>query len=105
MISETWPVDFDLWQRILFKNWFGIANCCLCAVCHFRENVLKLKTDNKLWLFICIFLSGVFGGGYGLPLVVYGNMWNWSTKHFRATLQAYFLPVSFIGSLGYFAEN
>jgi len=74
----------------------------------FGKNALTLKTDNKLWLFICGFLSGVLGGAYGVngpPLVVYGNMRNWSAKHFRATLQAYFLPVSFIGSLGYFAKG
>jgi uncharacterized membrane protein YfcA len=74
----------------------------------FGKNTLSLKTDSKLWLFICGFLSGVLGGAYGVngpPLVVYGNMRNWSAKHFRATLQAYFLPVSFIGSIGYFAKG
>src|SRR5699024_8032774 len=64
----------------------------------------KIKTrkqeNNKLLLFICGFLSGVFGGAYGLngpPLVVYGNLRNWTAKRFRATLQAYFLPASLIG--------
>lgn len=74
----------------------------------FGKNGLSLKTDSKLWLFICGFLSGILGGAYGLngpPLVVYGNMRNWSAKHFRATLQAYFLPASFIGSIGYFAKG
>jgi uncharacterized membrane protein YfcA len=72
------------------------------------KNTLSLKADNKLWLFICGFLSGVLGGAYGVngpPLVVYGNMRNWSAKHFRATLQAYFLPTSFIGAIGYFAKG
>ena len=74
----------------------------------FGKNSLSLKTDSKLWLFICGFVSGVLGGAYGLngpPLVVYGNMRNWSAKHFRATLQAYFLPASFIGAVGYFAKG
>lgn len=74
----------------------------------FWKSDLTLKTDNKYWLFVCGFLSGVFGGAYGLngpPLVVYGNMRNWSAKHFRATLQAYFLPASFIASIGYFAKG
>ncbi|MHB1179672.1 MAG: sulfite exporter TauE/SafE family protein [Daejeonella sp.] len=69
----------------------------------FGKNSLSLKTDSKLWLFICGFVSGVLGGVYGVngpPLVVYGNMRNWSAKHFRATLQAYFLPASFIGAIG-----
>lgn len=73
-----------------------------------EKNSLSLKTDSKLWLFICGFVSGVLGGAYGLngpPLVVYGNMRNWSAKHFRATLQAYFLPASFIGAVGYYAKG
>jgi len=67
-----------------------------------------LKEDNKRWLFVCGFLSGVFGGAYGLngpPLVVYGNLRQWSAKHFRATLQAYFLPVSLISLFGYYAKG
>jgi uncharacterized membrane protein YfcA len=66
------------------------------------------RTDSMAWLFVCGFLSGVFGGAYGLngpPLVVYGNMRNWSARHFRATLQAYFLPVSIIGMLGYWYKG
>lgn len=63
-----------------------------------------LETDNKYWLFLCGFLSGILGGAYGLngpPLVVYGNMRKWTAQHFRATLQAYFLPASLIGTAGY----
>ena len=68
----------------------------------------QLKTDNKAWLFICGFLSGVLGGAYGLngpPLVIYGNIRKWSAKHFRATLQAYFLPASIIGMFGYWYKG
>lgn len=72
----------------------------------------KIKTQrqesNKLSLFFCGFLSGVFGGAYGLngpPLVVYGNLRNWTARHFRATLQAYFLPTSFVTAIGYYAKG
>ena len=68
------------------------------------KNNIVLETDNKFWLFICGFLSGVLGGAYGIngpPLVIYGNMRKWNAKDFRATLQAYFLPASFIGAIGY----
>lgn len=68
------------------------------------KNTPQLQHDNRFWLFICGFLSGVLGGAYGIngpPLVVYGNMRRWSAKHFRATLQAYFLPASLIGMIGY----
>lgn len=69
------------------------------------KNSFRLEKDSKAWLFTCGFLSGILGGAYGVngpPLVVYGNLRNWSAKEFRATLQGYFLPVSLIGLLGYF---
>jgi uncharacterized membrane protein YfcA len=99
---------------LIYSNAFyvkiGLGLLIILYSCYaiFGKNSLRLNTDNKTWLFICGFLSGVFGGAYGLngpPLVVYGNMRNWSAKHFRATLQAYFLPVSFITSIGYFAKG
>ena len=68
------------------------------------KNKLKLVSDNKAWLFVCGVLSGVLGGAYGIngpPLVIYGNMRKWNPRHFRATLQAYFLPVSVLGMIGY----
>lgn len=69
---------------------------------------LKIKGSPKLWLFFCGFLSGILGGAYGLngpPLVIYGNLQGWSAKKFRATLQAYFLPASIIGMLGYWYKG
>ena len=74
---------------------------------YFKRNK-TLQEDNKVWLFVCGFLSGVFGGAYGVngpPLVVYGNLRQWSAKHFRATLQAYFLPVSLLSVLGYYSKG
>lgn len=70
----------------------------------FNKNTFILKEDNKFWLFICGFLSGVFGGAYGVngpPLVVYGNMRKWDAQYFRATLQAYFLIANLLGLFGY----
>ena len=37
----------------------------------------------------------------GPPLAIYGGMKRWPPQHFRATLQAYFLPASVIGMTGY----
>lgn len=65
---------------------------------------LELKRDNRGWLLLCGFFAGVLGGAYGMngpPLVIYGSMRRWSAQHFRATLQAYFLPASVIGMAGY----
>jgi hypothetical protein len=64
----------------------------------------ELQTDSKAWLLGCGFAAGVIGGAYGMngpPLVIYGAMRRWSPQHFRATLQAYFLPASVIGMGGY----
>lgn len=68
------------------------------------KNTFRLEKDSKLWLFICGFLSGVFGGAYGVngpPLVVYGNLRGWDAQYFRATLQAYFLPAGLVSMIGY----
>ncbi|SDL40451.1 sulfite exporter TauE/SafE family protein [Pedobacter antarcticus] len=90
----------EFWVKI----GLGILIIAYSAYALYGKKSIKLPNDNKWWLFICGFLSGILGGAYGVngpPLVVYGNMRNWSAKHFRATLQAYFLPASFIGILGY----
>jgi uncharacterized membrane protein YfcA len=64
----------------------------------------SLSRDHAGWLLGCGFLSGVLGGAYGMngpPLAIYGALRRWSPQHFRATLQAYFLPVSLAGLAGY----
>jgi uncharacterized protein len=67
---------------------------------------VHLARDHWPWLLGSGFCSGVLGGAYGMngpPLAVYGALRRWSPQHFRATLQGYFLPVSFAGLLGYAA--
>ena len=64
----------------------------------------SLSNDHAGWLMVCGFLSGILGGAYGMngpPLAIYGALRRWSPRYFRATLQAYFLPVSIIGLVGY----
>jgi uncharacterized protein len=63
-----------------------------------------LSHDHVGWLIVCGFAAGVLGGAYGMngpPLAIYGTLRKWSPQHFRATLQAYFLPVSVVGLIGY----
>jgi uncharacterized membrane protein YfcA len=67
---------------------------------------LHLERDRMMWLLGSGFCSGVLGGAYGMngpPLAIYGALRRWSPQHFRATLQGYFLPVSFVGLMGYAA--
>jgi uncharacterized membrane protein YfcA len=90
------------------KIGLGIIIILYAAYTLTGKNTTTLQTDNKFWLFICGFLSGILGGAYGvngLPLVVYGNMRKWNAKDFRATLQAYFLPASIIGAIGYMVKG
>ena len=65
---------------------------------------LHLEKDHPAWLIAAGFCSGILGGAYGMngpPLAVYGSLRRWSPQHFRATLQGYFLPASFVGLIGY----
>jgi uncharacterized membrane protein YfcA len=62
----------------------------------------ELKDDR--WAGLFGFAAGVLGGAYGMngpPLAMYGSLRRWSPEHFRATLQAYFLPASLVGMGGY----
>lgn len=65
---------------------------------------IVLHQDDARLLLLCGFAAGILGGAYGMngpPLAVYGAMRQWTAQHFRATLQAYFLPASLIGLAGY----
>lgn len=95
-------------NAVFIKLGLGILIILYALYSLFIKRDFMVKNENKLWLFICGFLSGVFGGAYGLngpPLVIYGNLQQWNATHFRATLQAYFLPVSLISVLGYYTKG
>lgn len=65
---------------------------------------MKLQGESRGWLLGCGFVAGVLGGAYGMngpPLVIYGSLRGWTAQQFRATLQAYFLPASVLGMIGY----
>jgi uncharacterized membrane protein YfcA len=62
----------------------------------------ELTNDRLAWFFG--FSAGVLGGAYGMngpPLAIYGALRRWTPEYFRATLQAYFLPASVAGMVGY----
>lgn len=95
-------------NEILIKSILGLLIIIYAIYSLVGKNNLVLSADHKGWLFTCGFLSGVFGGAYGLngpPLVVYGHQRRWDAARFRATLQAYFLPVSVLTVGGYFAKG
>ena len=67
-----------------------------------RPRTGELRDDKLAWLFG--FVAGILGGAYGMngpPLAIYGALRGWTPGKFRATLQAYFLPASIAGMIGY----
>lgn len=95
-------------NQTIIKTILGVLIVLYAGYSLFSKNTFRLKTDAKIWLYGCGFLSGILGGAYGLngpPLVIYGNLRRWTPRNFRATLQAYFLPVSIIGMVGYWYQG
>lgn len=91
-------------NEMIIKTILGIIIILYSLYSLIGKNTYHLEKDSKLWLFICGFFSGVFGGAYGVngpPLVVYGNLSKWNAQYFRATLQAYFLIAGVVSMIGY----
>ncbi len=129
VIQDHSNIHFDSAKWLIFYAVFGVplglvilvygneqfikialgAILLLYAIYSLRGKQINIKNaDSKLWLAGCGFVSGLLGGAYGLngpPLVVYGNLRKWNAQYFRATLQAYSLPVSLISVLGYYSKG
>lgn len=101
------PIGLWLLTRIdghIAKAVLAVIIFAFAAYSLAKRSPLHLERDRLPWLLGCGLLAGVLGGAYGMngpPLVVYGSLRRWSAAHFRATLQAYFLPASAIGMAGY----
>jgi uncharacterized membrane protein YfcA len=88
----------------LVKAGLGILIMLFAVFSLAARNALRLEHEHRALLLLSGFLAGILGGAYGMngpPLVVYGSLRRWSPQHFRATLQAYFLPASMMGMIGY----
>jgi uncharacterized membrane protein YfcA len=93
-VTNERPIKLGL-AGLLFA--FGLYSLAAGAKLH-------LKRDHKRALLGAGFVAGILGGLYGMngpPLVIYGALRRWSPQHFRATLQAYFLPASLLTMIGY----
>lgn len=72
------------------------------------RNAFHLEREHTVLLLLSGLAAGILGGAYGMngpPLVVYGSLRRWTPRHFRATLQAYFLPASIAGMAGYWSAG
>lgn len=90
----------------LVKGGLGLVIVAFSIYSLATRSGARAPHDHPAWLIGCGFLSGVLGGAYGMngpPLVVYGALRQWPPQKFRATLQAYFLPASLVGVIGYAA--
>ncbi len=91
-------------HQLLVKGMLGAIIVVFSIYSLIGRPPIELKRDHRGWLLGCGFVAGVLGGAYGMngpPLAIYGTMRRWTAQHFRATLQAYFLPASVVGMCGY----
>lgn len=92
----------------LVKAGLGTLILMFALFCLAGSMRLHLASDNRLGLLVCGFLAGILGGAYGIngpPLAIYGSLRRWPAQHFRATLQAYFLPASILGMCGFWSAG
>jgi uncharacterized protein len=95
-------------RQELVKAGLGILILLFAVYSLAARNSLRLEHEHRMLLLLSGFLAGILGGAYGMngpPLVVYGSLRRWSPQHFRATLQAYFLPASLLGMIGYWSAG
>jgi hypothetical protein len=87
----------------LTKGCLGVLLLSFSLFSFLKPGVFTLKNDRLIWVFG--FLAGITGGSYGMngpPLAIFGAARGWSPQRFRATIQAYFLPASLLGMVGYY---
>ncbi len=95
-------------RQDVVKATLGILIMLFAAYSLLLPAAFQLKHESRLLLLLAGFFAGILGGAYGMngpPLVVYASLQGWSPRHFRATLQAYFLPASILGMLGYWSAG
>ena len=90
------------------KAGLGVLILLFALFCLAGSHRFHLQHDNRTLMLACGFCAGILGGAYGMngpPLAIYGSLRRWSAQHFRATLQAYFLPAGVLGMCGYLSAG
>ena len=89
-------------DSVVVKSCLGVLIAAFSGYSLWSRKKAALADDRLAWTFGVA--AGVLGGAYGMngpPLVMYGALRGWSPRHFRATLQGYFLPASMMAMAGY----
>ena len=90
------------------KAGLGLLILLFAAFSLAARPAFRLHREHRPLLLLSGFLAGILGGAYGMngpPLVTYGSLRQWPPQQFRATLQAYFLPASMLGMIGYWSAG
>ena len=91
-------------RQELVKGGLGVLILMFAVYSLAARDAFRLEHEHRALLLLSGFLAGILGGAFGMngpPLAIYGALRRWSPQHFRATLQAYFLPASVLGMIGY----
>lgn len=92
----------------MIKAGLGVLIALFALYSLLARDAFRLEHEHRPLLLLSGFLAGILGGAYGMngpPLVVYGSLRRWQPQQFRATLQAYFLPASSLGMIGYWSAG
>lgn len=92
----------------LIKAGLGILIALFAVSLLVARDALRLEHEHRPLLLLSGFVAGILGGAFGMngpPLVLYGSLRRWPPQQFRATLQAYFLPASALGLIGYWSTG
>lgn len=90
----------------IVKSVLGVLLIAYVLYSLWRPQTAPLRSD--LWAWPAGFLAGVLGGAFntpGPPVIVYGNLRQWSRNLFRSTLQALFLFSSSLVILSHIAAG
>ncbi|MFP5205576.1 MAG: sulfite exporter TauE/SafE family protein [Acidobacteriota bacterium] len=95
-------------HRELARAALGILIVLFAAFSLAAPDRFRIEHEHRGQLLLVGFVAGILGGAYGMngpPLAVYGSLRRWSPQHFRATLQAYFLPASTLATVGFWSAG
>lgn len=110
-VAVALGVPFGVWalnnlDEDIVKSALGVILIAYALYSLWRPQAAPLRSE--LWAWPAGFLAGVLGGAFntpGPPVIIYGNLRQWSRNLFRSTLQALFLFSSSLVILSHIAAG